>query len=409
MVRKTFSILFFIKKSKLLRNQEAPIYLRITVDGKRAEVSIKRSINPDHWNEMKGEAESTTPYAGVLNQYLNQIRHQVYQHQLDLRDKRKVVTALSLKNAFLNIDNEDDMTVLQAYQEHNENLKKRINKGVSKSTFIRHTTSKIHLERFIKEEYKQSDYYLKDIDHTFIVKYEQYLRVNRDCNNNTSVKYIRNMGKIIREAMNRDLIRVNPFRNIKLKTEEVDKPFLNKNELSAIIEKKIVVPRIALARDIFVFCCFTGLAFVEVKSLAKTDLEEGPDGSVWIKKQRHKSKQWAHIPLLPVAKQIIEKYKTHPNCLTTGTLLPVSSNQKMNAYLKELADICGINKTLTTHCARHTFATTVILANGISIESTSKMLGHSNIRMTQKYARILDSTIGQEMTQLAGKLNFQLN
>jgi integrase len=409
MGRKTFAILFFIKKSKLLRNQEAPIYLRITVDGKRAEVSIKRSICPVHWNEMRGEAESTLDYAGELNQYLNQIRHQIYQHQLDLRDKRKAVTALSLKNAFLNIDNEDDMTILQAYQEHNENLKRRINKGVSKSTFIRHTTSKIHLERFIKEEYKQNDYYLKDIDHLFIVKYENYLRVKRDCNNNTTVKYIRNMGKIIREAMNRNIVMVNPFRNIKLKIEEVDIPFLNKNELLAITEKKITLARISLARDIFVFCCFTGLAFVDVKSLTRHDLEEGPDGTIWIKKQRHKSKIWAHVPLLPPAKQILDKYKLNPVCQLQGVLLPVTSNQKMNAYLKEIAELCGITKNLTTHCARHTFATTVALANGISIESTSKMLGHSNIRMTQKYARILDSTIGQEMNQLAGKLNFQLN
>ena len=162
-------------------------------------------------------------------------------------------------------------------------------------------------------------------------------------------------------------------------------------------------------RDVFVFCCFTGLAFVDVKSLTAKDLEAGFDGNIWIKKQRHKSKQMQQVPLLPIAKQIIQRYSTYPECIRKGVLLPVLSNQKMNAYLKEIADICGINKTLTTHCARHTFATTVALANGISLESTSKMLGHASLTMTKRYARILDSTIGQEMTQLAGKLSFQLN
>lgn len=146
-----------------------------------------------------------------------------------------------------------------------------------------------------------------------------------------------------------------------------------------------------------------------MKSLSLKDLETGFDGNPWIKKQRHKSKQWAHIPLLPIAKQIIDRYSKYPDCIRKGVLLPVLTNQKMNAYLKEVADLCGITKNLTTHCARHTFATTVKLANGISMESTSKMLGHSSIKMTMKYARILDSTIGQEINQLAEKLQFHMN
>lgn len=173
--------------------------------------------------------------------------------------------------------------------------------------------------------------------------------------------------------------------------------------------KEFTIKRIAQVRDVFVFCCFTGLAFIDVKTLTPKDIETGIDGDPWIRKQRNKSKQWAHIPLLPVAKQIIEKYKYTPESQRKGVLLPVLSNQKMNAYLKEIADLCGITKNLTTHCARHTFATTVTLANHISMESVSKMLGHSSLNMTQKYARILDSTIGQEMNQLAEKLKSQIN
>lgn len=409
MGRRTFSILFMIRRTDLLKNQEAPIYMRITVDGERAEISLKRSINPAHWNEVKGNAKSGTPYAKELNFFLEQVRHKVYEHQQDLISRNKIITATSLKNAFLNIGDEDHRTLLQAYDEHNATLELLIDKGVSRSTFIRHTTSKKHLERFLQTEYKKNDILLREVDHTFIVKYETYLRAKRNCNNNTTVKYIRNLGKIIREAMRRDTIKVDPFRNIKFKTEEVDKPFLNQAELSAIISKKLELSRVDQVRDIFVFCCFTGLAFVDVKSLSRKDLEAGLDGKLWIKKQRHKSKQWFHVPLLPITKQILDRYSKNPDCLGKGVLLPVLSNQKMNAYLKEIADLCGINKNLTTHCARHTFATTVALANGISMESVSKMLGHSSLAMTKKYARILDSTISQEMNTLANKMTFSIN
>lgn len=409
MERRTFTIMFMIRRARRLKNQEVPIYMRITVDGERAEISIKRSVNPGYWNEVKGNAKSGTPYAKELNFFLEQIRHKVYEHQQDLINRNKVVTATSLKNAFLNIGEDDHKTLLQAYEEHNATLKLRIDNGVSRSTFIRHTTSKKHLEKYIQTEYKKNDIPLRDVDHTFIVKYETYLRVKRNCNNNTTVKYIRNLGKIIREGMKRDWIKIDPFRNLKFRTEEVDKPFLNRTELDAIINKQLELIRIAQVRDIFVFCCFTGLAFVDVKSLNRKDLEAGVDGNLWIKKQRHKSKQWAHIPLLPIAKQIIERYSTNPECLRRDVLLPVPSNQKMNAYLKEVADLCGISKNLTTHCARHTFATTVTLANNISMESVSKMLGHSSLAMTKKYARILDSTIGKEMNQLAQKMQFSIN
>jgi integrase len=199
------------------------------------------------------------------------------------------------------------------------------------------------------------------------------------------------------------------MRKIKLKVEEVDKPFLNQVELQTIIKKDFSIKRISQVRDIFIFCCFTGLAFIDAKTFCSNDIVLHPDGTPWINKQRHKSKQWAHLPLLPIAQQIIEKYRNNPDCIRKDVLLPVLSNQKMNAYLKEVADLCGINKNLTTHCARHTFATTITLANGISMESTSKMLGHSSLTMTKQYARILDSTIGQEMNKLAQKLQFHIN
>lgn len=409
MERKTFSVMFFIRRTKLRKNQEAPVFLRITVNGERADISIQRTVPPDQWNPVKGRARQTTQIGKGLNEYLDQIRLRVYQCHQDLGYKNHTITAATLKDAYLNGEVDEVHFLLELYKEHNLDLKTRIDKGVSKNTSKRHETSLRHVEEFIQTIYKAKNINISEVDHTFIKKYETFLRVNRNCNNNSTVKYIKNLGKIIREAMNRDWIAVNPFRHIKFYLEEVDKAFLNPDELNALINKKFSITRIAQVRDVFVFCCFTGLAYVDVKSLTSKDLEKGIDGNLWIRKQRHKSKQWAHIPLLPAAKDIINRYSFDSKCVRRGVLLPVLSNQKMNAYLKEVADLCGITKNLTTHCARHTFATTVTLANHISMESVSKMLGHSSLTMTKKYARILDATISEEMSQLADKLKLSTN
>jgi hypothetical protein len=216
MGRKTFSILFMVRRGQLLRNHEAPIYMRITVDGERAEISVKRSVDTAHWNEVRGCAKTGSPYAKELNYALEQIRHQVYEHQQDLINKNKVVSAVSLKNAFLFADEEEHRTVLQVYADHNADLKSRIDKGVSKCTYIRHQSSRNNLARFIKDTYKMSDYQLKDVDHSLIVKYETFLRTKRNCNNNSTVKYIRKLGKIIKLALDNKWITNDPMRKIKL-------------------------------------------------------------------------------------------------------------------------------------------------------------------------------------------------
>jgi site-specific recombinase XerD len=405
----TLSILFYIRKTKLLKTGEAPIYVRITVDGKRAEIAINRSILAKHWNTQRGCAKATDSQSTELNEYLDQVRQQIYQHQRELMEKKELVAAIALRNAFVHKLGEEEKMVLQVYQEHNDNMKQMIGKGIAHGTWERHVTSRSHLEQFIRDTYHRNDCTFRDIDHAFIIKYDSYLRVKRNCANNSTVKYIRNFGKIIRYALNNDWMRKNPFRNIKFRLQDVNKEFLTQDELNALTKKKITIERIAQVRDVFLFSCFTGLAYIDAKSLCARDIETGVDGNLWIRKQRHKSKQWAHIPLLPVAREIINRYTYNNICVKRGFLLPVPSNQKMNAYLKEVADLCGITKNLTTHCARHTFATTVTLANNISMESVSKMLGHSSLNMTKKYARILDTTISREMNQLAGKLNYSQN
>lgn len=185
---------------------------------------------------------------------------------------------------------------------------------------------------------------------------------------------------------------------------EVKRDFLDEQELFRLANKEMEIERIAQVRDIFLFSCYTGLAYIDTKNLTHSNIRIGIDGNKWIFTSRQKTKSISNIPLLPQAENIIEKYKSDPHCVNSGSLLPVLSNQKMNAYLKEIADLCSIKKELTFHIARHTFATTVTLANGVPIESVSKMLGHKSIKTTQHYAKILDKKVGEDMKDLTSKL-----
>ena len=403
MKKKTFAILFYVKRTKLLRNGEAPIFMRITVDAVRAEMSIQRSINLSEWIEKKGCAKPTNAKNRELNHYLEHIRYRLYEIQKELEDENKTVTAELLKNRYMGI-NEANVSFVELYTEHNQKLKELIGKGFVAATLTRHETSMKHVVEFMQYKYKRNDILLKDINPEFIREYEHYLRTVRNCANNTTVKYIRNMGKILRWAEQRELIKKNPITTLKYHIEEIDKTFLTDVELDTLLKKQFVSDRLTHVRDVFVFCCFTGLAFIDVKQLRRDDLTVGSNGEMVIRKQRQKSGVFYNVPLLPIARQILDKYKDVP--LPNGQILPVPTNQKMNEYLHEIADLCGINKDFTTHTARHTFATTVTLANNVSIESVSKMLGHKNIKMTQHYAKILEKTVVREMGELAEKLHY---
>lgn len=402
MKRKTFTILFFIKRTKLLRNGEAPIYMRITVDSVRAEIAIQRSINISDWLEKKGSARATTAKNKELNHYLEHIRSRLYEIQKDLEDEGKIVTSELLKNRYCGVD-EMKVSFVELYTEHNNKLQELIDKEFAPATLVRHQTSMNHFIEFLQHKYSKDDVLLRDITPNMISEYEHYLKTVRNCANNTTVKYIRNVGKILSLAVQKDILKSNPIEKLNFRMQEVSKEFLIKEELETILSKEFATDRLTYIRDIFAFCCFTGLSFIDVKNLRKEDFIAINDETA-IRKQRQKTKVWYNVPLLPVAKKILEKYSNmrFPN----NQLLPIPTNQKTNAYLKEIADICGINKNLTFHVARHTFATTVTLANNISIESVSKMLGHKDIKMTQHYAKVLESTVNREMAELSGKLSY---
>ena len=321
---------------------------------------------------------------------------------MELLHRNEALTIENFKSKILGTEERQRMLV-PIFQDHNNKIKELVGKEYALGTLERYTTSLKHTIEFMQWKYNISDIDITKIDHAFITDYEFWLRSVRNCANNTAIKYIKNFNKIIKICLANDWLDKNPFANYKSKVKEVERVYLNETEIQTIIEKDFKTERLSLVRDIFLFSCFTGLAYIDVKNLTKSHISFGIDGEKWIFTHRQKTESASKIPILPVTQMIIDKYDNHPQSNNQDKLLPILSNQKMNAYLKEIAGVCEIEKELTFYIARHTFATTVTLTNGVPIESVSKMLGHKNLRTTQHYVKVLDRKVSEDMKILKDK------
>jgi len=294
--------------------------------------------------------------------------------------------------------------LLAIFQERNERMKALIGKGYAKGTWNRFETALKLTRQFIQWKFKRDDITIYALNNDFVNDLSFWYKTVRGCGHNTTMKYITNLKKIVLHCVDNGWLTKDPFASFSLSLEENDPVFLSKEELQRLTEKDIKNVRLHGVRDIFIFCCFTGLAFVDVKKLKRSEVCTGIDGQLWIQKNRQKSAVPSRIPLLPITIQILDKYKDHPACVANDILLPVLSNQKYNSYLKELADICNIDKKLTSHTARHTFGTTVTLSNRVPIESVKQMMGHKNIKQTLHYARVLPIKLSEDMQLLKERL-----
>ncbi|WP_113663274.1 site-specific integrase [Pedobacter nanyangensis] len=401
-MKTNFSLLFFMKRQKNYSGGEVPIYLRITVNGKRAEIATGRSCEPDRWHSKSGRAIGTKEKYRLFNTCLDQLHNKVYDAYLKVVQSGNEITAQSIRDMMMGRET-ISATLLQAVAEHNERMEVLVGKDYVRGTLNRYKVLKKHLETFILLQYNTSDIEVGKVDVAFFNNFDYYLR-SRSCANNYTVKMIKNLGKIINICCENGTAESNPITFYKGRTKTVDRNFLSQEEIQIILQKRFISARLEVIRDVFLFCCFTGLAYADVQKLKITDIQKGIDGELWIIKNRQKTNVRASIPLLQNAVDLINKYEGHPICGNIGTVFPVPSNQKMNEYLKEIAELCGIEKKLTSHIARHTFATTVTLLNGVPIESVSKMLGHTNIRTTQHYAKILDMKLSEDMANLKVRL-----
>ena len=403
--RNTLSVLFIIKKAKLLKNGEAPICMRITVNKRVAEVMIKRSIPVDLWNQKKECSKGKDRVAIELNHYINTVRAKVLQIHRELEIDNKPITADIIKDCFYGRD-KVQRSLLEVYAEHNEKCRALIGKEYTESTVTKFDTSINRLKEYIRSCYHRDDIMLAGLDGQFIRDFDFWLKTEKHCQNNSALKHLKNLKKVVRIALANDWIKKNPFYGIHFKQEEVNVEFLSREELDVLMNKEFTIKRLEQVRDIFVFCCFTALAFVDVQQLSREHLIKDNNGALWIRKARQKTNQMCNIPVLSIPQRILRKYEDNAECIKKGVLLPIISNQRMNAYLKEIADLCGITKRLTTHAARHTAATVVFLANDASMENVSKILGHSNIRMTQHYAKVLDRSIMRDMENVEKNFSY---
>lgn len=402
----TFSILFWLNKSKT-KDSQAPIWVRITVDGKRKEVSVKRKLGVKLWNSKKGRANGTRPEAREINHYLDQVQNQLHAIYQEMKAANQLVTAEAIKNQFTGAEKKEH-TLVKLFDYHNEEMKETLAWGTLKNYF---TTQK-YVVRFLKQERKTTDIYLSQLNYAFLTSFERFVKTykpathRQPCTQNGAMKHIERLRKVVNLSIKNGWLKDDPFKQFKLKFEKKDRGFLTQDELRRI-EEQDFIDRLDQTRDIFVFSCYTGLSYAEVYDMTDDNIVTGLDGKLWIHGQRRKSKEWFKVPLLPQAKTIVDKYKDHPLAQANGKVLPVYTNQKTNSYLKEIASLCEISKNLTFHLARHTFATTVTLSNGVPIESVSKMLGHTSLRTTQIYAKVVEQKLSEDMQTLQDKLSIR--
>ena len=406
MKRDSFRVLFFLKKTRLLKNGEASVCMRITVNGTRVENNIRKSIDPALWSQAKETARGKSRRACDLNTYIEEARIRLYQIFCELEQQNRPATAHLLQELFFGQEKPEEVrTLLGTMQEHNDQCRALVGTDYALITVRRYENCRRYLAELIRQRYGKEDLPLAEVNGELVRAFAFYLKTEKGCQQNTVIRYMKCLKKITNLARANDWMAKDPFLGIRFHEKEVVRDCLTMDELQTIYRKEFPLERLTLVRDVFIFAAFTGLAFIDVQQLAPEHIVRDNNGNLWIRKPRQKTKNMCNIPLLDIPQEILRKYADHPTCRKKGVLLPVPCNQKMNSYLKEIADICMIRKNLTTHTARHSYATSVCLANGVSLENVAKMLGHSNIKMTQHYARVLDSSILRDMNQVQAALS----
>lgn len=399
----TISVRFHLRLVRAKKNGEAPIYLRVLIKRKRFDVTTKIFIDPGNWSSEFCKMKNGSDDSRRVNEMLDGFRMKAYDYQRELMAEGKPITIENFRLKWLGLSTERQHMLMEIFEHHNKQMAALVDREFSPLTLERYETAKRHTEAFMKWKYSVNDMDIKGLKYEFMADYEFWLKSERKCDHNTTVKYLSNFKKIVNICIKNGWLSRDPFFGYKMTKREIERPYLTEDELNRLASKTFMLERISQVRDIFLFSCYTGLAYVDVLQLTQAQIATGMDGEKWIYTSRQKTNTATRIPLLPPALEILEKYKDHPVCIKQGRLLPVSSNQKMNAYLKEIADLCGITKKMTTHIARHTFATTVTLTNGVPIETVSKMLGHRNLKTTQHYAKILDKKVSEDMGMLKAK------
>ena len=395
MERSSFSILFSIRESKARKNGNTPIEVTITVNGERCSFSTGKQVKVTSWDKNKQLVKGKDEEAVSLNNYLKAVKAKLYEKEAELLDRGFVITAQLLYDAYFDkVACLKERSLLSVLEEHNAERKAMVGKTVATATYwVFEYTGRL-LKEFILKKYNREDLYLRELNIGFIQGFHSFLLGEKKMGQNSSTKHLKFLKKLLNLAVSNSYISNNPVNAYKIERTPVEIDFLDEEELRKIINFDTPIPRFEKARDFFLFGCFTGLSYIDIKTLAPEHFEKDSEGRIWIKKRRIKTGVLSRIPLLPIAKLILDKYKGG------NRLIPIQDPADINKYLKDIAILCNINKRITVHTSRHTFASTVTLANNISLEVVSKMMGHTNTRMTTHYAKLIDKCIGEQMDKL---------
>lgn len=395
MERSSFSILFSIRESKARKNGNTPIEVTITINGERRSFSTGKQVKVTSWDKNKQLVKGKDEEAASLNNYLKAIKTKLYEKEAELLDRGFVITAQLLYDAYFDkVECLKEKSLLNILEEHNAERKTMVGKTVAPATYWVFEYTERLLKEFIQSKYQRDDLYLRELNLSFIQGFHSFLLGEKKMGQNSSTKHLKFLKQIVNLAVANSYIIFNPFLPYKIEREPVEIDFLDEEELRKIINFDTPIPRFERAKDMFLFGCFTGLSYIDIKTLTPEHFEKDGSGRIWIKKRRVKTGVLSRIPLLPIAKLILDKYKGGDK------LLPIQDPADINKYLKDIAILCNIKKRITFHTSRHTFASTVTLANNISLEVVSKMLGHTNTRMTTHYAKLIDRCIGEQMDKL---------
>lgn len=387
-------------KGKPNKSGRVPILMQLTIGQQTCHISTKQNILPEKWGDGKPIGHTREDQA--ITAVLEEIRTKAYNKFLQLQGQNINVTPERLKQALLGKDQVQPRGYVEIFDQWLVEYSKMVGITTSKRTLDKYILVRNRLQDYIASQLGVKDISLEEVTPKFLSNFDNYLRVEYSMANNHAMKIRQKLRTIYKVAIDNGWVSKNPFSTVKIHFDPVERDVLTKSELTALIQTDMIFDRLEKMRDVFVFACFTGLAHCDVAGLTKENIITDESGQVWLKTHRQKTSEVVDIPLLEIPQLIIKKYQGMKEL--NGKLLPTLTNSCSNLYLKEVAVRCGINKTLTFHMARHTFATTVTLSNGVPMESVAKMLGHRNIRTTQIYAKVIKDKLAEDMNNLATRI-----
>ena len=387
-------------KGKPNKSGRVPILMQLTIGQQTCHISTKQNILPEKWGDGKPIGHTREDQA--ITAVLEEIRTKAYNKFLQLQGQNINVTPERLKQALLGKDQVQPRGYVEIFDQWLVEYSKMVGITTSKRTLDKYILVRNRLQDYIASQLGVKDISLEEVTPKFLSNFDNYLRIEYNMANNHAMKIRQKLRTIYKVAIDNGWVSKNPFSTVKIHFDPVERDVLTKSELAALIQTDMIFDRLEKMRDVFVFACFTGLAHCDVAGLTKENIITDEAGQVWLKTHRQKTSEVVDIPLLEIPQLIIKKYEGMKEL--NGKLLPTLTNSCSNLYLKEVAVRCGINKTLTFHMARHTFATTVTLSNGVPIESVAKMLGHRNIRTTQIYAKVIKDKLAEDMNNLATRI-----